>query len=74
MLKLLEEPMTEDLVKENFPHESPENISAALAHLDNNRLLFKERGKLLSLVLRDYSDKYYKGKPDFSNPVKHKPG
>jgi ribosomal peptide maturation radical SAM protein 1 len=74
ILKLLEEPMTGDSLKENFPHESPGNISAALAHLDNNRLLFKERGKVLSLVLREYNVNSFKGKPYFPNPVKHDDG
>jgi magnesium-protoporphyrin IX monomethyl ester (oxidative) cyclase len=60
ILKLAEEPLTEDSIKENFPRESPGNITAALAHLDDRQLFFKEKGKFLSLVLREYIDRPYK--------------
>lgn len=56
MLIVLEQPMSIDSIKSNFPGENRESIVNVLHGLESKDLLFKENGQYMSLVIRDYSD------------------
>jgi hypothetical protein len=60
LLKVLEEPLAGDSIGDHFPGESPGNIAAAMSRLEERQLLFKENGKVMSLVIREYMEKPFK--------------